>query len=73
MGAEVHPRRIQRTGRFDRRIHRAGLRPLAGVVVMIIQIPSWLVWTFAIPVGVLVFWFTLLCLCLFWAHVRRPR
>ena len=44
-----------------------------GVVVMTLQIPSWLLWTFAIPLGVLAFWFTLLCLCLFWAYVRRPR
>jgi hypothetical protein len=40
---------------------------------MSFQIPSWFVWTFAVPVGVLVFWFVLLCLCLFWAYVRRPR
>jgi hypothetical protein len=40
---------------------------------MTFQIPSWLLWTLAIPFGVLAFWVTLLCLCLFWAHVRRPR
>ena len=73
MGAEVHPHGIQSIGRLRWLPRRAGVRQMAGVVVMTIQIPSWLVWTFAIPVGVLVFWFVLLCLCLLWAHMRGPR
>jgi len=40
---------------------------------MSITIPSWLAWTFGVPVGVLGFWFVFLCLCLLWAHMRRPR
>jgi hypothetical protein len=40
---------------------------------MSIEIPSWLVWTFAVPAGVVVFWFLVLCLCLLWAHMRWPR
>lgn len=73
MGAEMHPHGFSRAGGLRRRFHRAGVRQVDGVVVMSVQIPSWLLWTVAIPLGVLVFWFTLLCLCLFWAHMRRPR
>ena len=38
-----------------------------------VTIPSWLMWTFGIPAGVVFFWFVVLCLCLLWAHMRGSK
>ena len=46
---------------------------MGGVVVMTLQVPSWLLWMFAVPVGVLVFWFVFLGICFWWAFLRRDR
>ena len=40
---------------------------------MTVHIPSWLLWCFGVPMGVLVFWGFFLAVCLLWAHLRRPR
>jgi len=37
------------------------------------SIPSWLVWIFAVPAGVVIFWFVVLGLCFWWAFLQRNR
>ena len=40
---------------------------------MTLTIPTWVLWLFGIPLGILLFWFIFLGVCFWWAFLRDGR